>query len=315
MRATLSFLLTSVFLVSISIVQAGDVHDRDASDLKPAVQMNLWPALAPGEKEGALGEEKAVPGKESKPIIRVSNVTTPTLSVFPADPEKATGTCVIIFPGGGYNILAYNHEGTEIAHWLNSIGVTAVVVKYRVPRRADREKHAAPLQDAQRAIRLVRGHAEQWKIRPNRIGILGFSAGAHLTLMAATQYDQNAYEPLDEMDKVNARPDFAAPIYLAYALGEKIDPKRVDLELEENIRVTKETPPMFLSIADDDGVGSMGSVKLYVALKQAGVPCELHVFVKGGHGYGIRDDRGPAARWNLLCGDWMKQIGMLKKPE
>ncbi len=280
---------------------------------EPSVEMKLWPGTAPGEKPGVIGPEKAEPGKETPPIIRVSNVSEPALAVYQPAPEKATGTCVVIFPGGGYNILAYNHEGTEIADWFNSFGVTAVVVKYRVPRRAELPKHLAPLQDAQRAIRLVRQNAEAWKIDPNRIGILGFSAGAHLTLLAATNYDEKVYEPIDATDKISAKPNFAAPIYLAYALGEKANKNTVGVPLEENIKITKETPPMFLSVADDDGVGSMGSVMTYIKMKEVGVPCELHVFVKGGHGYGIRPDKGPAAEWNVLCEKWMRQIGVVPK--
>lgn len=306
-------ILSVLLLLSCSVALAvEDPHYKGALDMKSAAEMNLWPGAAPGEKQGAVGEEKAEPGKEAMPIIRVHNVTVPTLAVYQPAAEKATGTCVVIFPGGGYNILAHNHEGTEVAHWLNSIGVTAVVVKYRVPRRADLPKHLAPLQDAQRAIRLVRKNAEAWKINPKKIGVLGFSAGAHLTLMASTAYDEKVYEPIDETDKISARPDFAAPIYLAYALGEKIDKKRIDLPLEENIKITKDTPPMFLSIADDDGVGSMGSVQLYMKLHEIGIPCELHVFVKGGHGYGIRNDKGPVAGWNALCENWLRQIGMTK---
>lgn len=305
MRTFFLSLLPCFFLVSVCFAEE-DPHYLGALEAKPAVELNLWPDTAPGEEEGKIGEEKAEPGKETMPIIRVHNVTVPSMAVFRPAPEKETGTCVVIFPGGGYSILAYNHEGTEVAHWLNSIGVTAIVVKYRVPRRADQPKHLAPLQDAQRAVRLVRQNAAAWNINPNKIGVLGFSAGAHLALMAATAYDEKVYEPIDETDKISARPNFAAPIYLAYALGEKIDKKRIDIPLEENIKITKNTPPMFLSIADDDGVGSMGSVQLYMKLHELGVPCELHVFVKGGHGYGIRNDRGPAARWHNLCADWLE---------
>ena len=278
----------------------------------PVIGMKLWPGTAPGEKEGAFGPEETVAGNETPPILRVSNVTVPSLAVYQPDPEKATGACVVIFPGGGYNILAYNHEGTEIAQWLNSFGVTAVVVKYRVPRRPDQEKHLAPLQDAQRAIRLVRQNAEAWKIDPDRIGVLGFSAGGHLTLMAAVNYNEKVYEPVDDADKLSARPNFAAPIYLAYARGERADMTKVDIPLEENIKITPETPPMFLSVSDDDYVGSMGSVMVYAKMVENKVPCELHIFVKGGHGYGIRPDRGPAAGWNLLCEKWMRQIGIIE---
>jgi acetyl esterase/lipase len=308
--STVYFLLVYCLFFSFAVI-AEDVHYQGALTMKPAAELKLWNGVVPGEKAGVIGEEKAEPGKETLPIIRVHNVTEPSLAVYQPDSEKSTGTCVIIFPGGGYNILAYNHEGTEIAHWLNSLGVTAVVVKYRVPRRSGQPKHLAPLQDAQRAVRLVRQNAETWKINVQKIGVLGFSAGAHLTLMIATNYDEKIYEPVDNADQLSARPDFAVPIYLAYALGEKIDRKRVDLPLEENVKITKETPPMFLSICDDDAVGSIGSVQLYRKLHETGIPCELHIFVKGGHGYGIRTDRTPAAGWNRLCEDWLKQMKFL----
>ncbi|MCL2623401.1 MAG: alpha/beta hydrolase [Planctomycetaceae bacterium] len=280
---------------------------------EPMIELKLWPGVAPGEKDGVIGPEKAEAGDETPPIIRVSNVTVPTLTVYQPSPEKATGACVVIFPGGGYHILAYNHEGTEIAEWLNSLGVTAVVVKYRVPRRPDQPKHLAALQDAQRAIRLVRQNAEAWEIDPDRIGVLGFSAGGHLTLMAATNYDEKVYEPVDDADQLSARPNFAAPIYLAYARGESADMRRVDLPLDDHVKITPQTPPMFLSVTDDDFVGPMGSVQVYAKMVENKVPCELHVFVQGGHGYGIRPDRGPAAEWNVLCEKWMRQMGFLQK--
>lgn len=313
-RNTMRIIVLSVLslLLGTVVYAVEDPHYKGALEMKPVVEINLWPGSAPGEKEGTVGEEKAEPGKEAMPIIRVHNVTVPTLALYQPAPEKASGACVIVFPGGGYGILAFNHEGTEVAHWLNSIGVTAVVVKYRVPRREGQPKHLAPLQDAQRAIRLVRKNAEAWKIDSKKIGVLGFSAGGHLTLMAATEYDSKVYEPMDETDKISARPDFAAPIYLAYALGDKADQKRSDISLDESVKVTKDTPPMFLSICDDDPIGPMGSVQLYRELRKNGIPCELHVFVKGGHGYGIRTDKGPAAGWNILCENWLHQIGMIK---
>ncbi|MDR2642969.1 MAG: alpha/beta hydrolase [Planctomycetaceae bacterium] len=313
MRSFIFLVLSGVSCSFFSfVVIAEDVHYQGALTMKPAAELKLWNGTAPGEKAGVLGEEKAESGKERLPIIRVQNVTEPTLAVYQPDPKKSTGTCVLIFPGGGYHILAYNHEGTEIAHWLNSIGITAVVVKYRVPRRVGQPKHLAPLQDAQRAVRLVRQNAEAWKIDVQKIGVLGFSAGAHLTLMIATNYNEKIYEPVDNADQLSARPNFAVPIYLAYALGEKTDPKRVDLPLEENIKITKETPPMFLSICDDDSVGSMGSVQLYRKLHETGISCELHIFVKGGHGYGIRSNSSSAAGWNRLCEDWLKQMKFLQ---
>jgi acetyl esterase/lipase len=303
-------LTLSLFLLCLPLL-AEDVYYEGALKAKPAAEMPLWSGEVPGEKDQNIGEEKAEPGKEPLPIVRVSNVFKPMLSVFQPAADKANGTCVVIFPGGGYSILAYNHEGTEIANWLNSLGVTAVVVKYRVPRRAGLPKHLAPLQDAQRAVRLVRKNAELWKVNPQRIGVLGFSAGAHLTLMAATAYDEKIYEPVDDTDKLSARPDFAAPIYLAYALGEKFDKNSADVPLDKEVKITDKTPPMFLSVCDDDPVGPMGSVQVYRALKENKVPCELHIFVKGGHGYGIRSDREPAAGWYRLCGDWLRSLELI----
>ncbi|MDR1283591.1 MAG: alpha/beta hydrolase [Opitutaceae bacterium] len=301
---------TMFFSFHALFIKAEDIHYQGALAMKPVAELKLWQGSAPGEKAGTIGEEKTESGKETPPISRIRNVTEPTLAVYQPDSGKATGTCILVFPGGGYSILAYNHEGTEIAHWLNSIGITAVVVKYRVPRRAGHPKHLAPLQDAQRAIRLVRQNAETWKIDARKTGVLGFSAGAHLALMLATGYNEKSYESVDSADQLSARPDFAVPVYLAYALGEKVDQKRVDVPLAEDIRVTRDTPPMFLSVCDDDPVGSMGSVQLYMKLRATGIPCELHVFVKGGHGYGIRSNRGPAAGWNRLCEDWLKQMNL-----
>jgi acetyl esterase/lipase len=313
MRISTFFIVTVImnFFVTAVVTAVEDVHYVGALAMKPAAELKLWSGVAPGERAGAVGEEKTVSGNETMPITRVQNVIEPALAVYQPETDNPSGACVLIFPGGGYNILAYNHEGLEIAHWLNSIGVTAVVVRYRVPRRAGLPKHLAPLQDAQRAVRLVRQNAEAWKIDPKKIGVLGFSAGAHLTLMAATNYNEKIYETTDAADQLNARPDFAAPIYLAYALGEKADQKRIDIPLEENIKITKETPPMFLSVCDDDPIGSMGSVRLYMKLRETGIPCELHVFVKGGHGYGIRANHGAAAGWNRLCENWLKQIGVI----
>lgn len=312
MKQTIFIAFTLISCCIATCILAQDMHYEGAKNLKPTVEMKLWPSLAPGETETPAVKENLEVGAEPKPIHRISNVTEPMLSVFPAASNKSNNSCVIVFPGGGYHILAYNHEGTEIAHWLNSLGVTAVVVKYRVPRRSGQPKHFAALQDAQRAIRLVRKNASEWKIDPARIGVLGFSAGAHLTLMASCQYDQKTYEPVDSTDSISAKPDFAAPIYLAYALGEKIDTKRTDLPLESELTINEQTPRMFLSVADDDPVGSMGSVQLYMKLKENGVSAELHVFAQGGHGYGIRSDRGPAATWNQLCAQWMKQLGLIE---
>src|SRR5206468_9683787 len=164
------------------------------------------------------GEEHVQPDTSPHPVQRVANVTRPTLTVFKPSKDKDTGAAVLVCPGGGYNILAFDKEGTEVAEWLNSIGVSGVVLKYRVPRRKDLPKHQAPLQDAQRAVSLIRSHAGEWGIDAKRIGVLGFSAGGHLSATLSTNYDQRAYSPIDEADKVSCRPDFTVLIYPAYLI-------------------------------------------------------------------------------------------------
>ena len=188
------------------------------------------------------------------------------------------------------------------------VSVTGIVLKYRVPRRADTPKDAPPpqaLMDAQRAISLVRSKAKEWELDPNRIGMLGFSAGGHLTAWASTNFDKRSYEPIDDADKLSCRPDFAVLIYPAYLVKKDSD------ELAPDIRVTKETPPVFCALAGDDKVAAQGSVTLYLALKKAGVPAELHDYAAGGHGFGLRPSGKPCATWPQRCADWMKDTGLL----
>lgn len=268
---------------------------------KPIV-LEVWPDQAPGEK-GDIEDEKLLPPKGEKPIDRLTNVTKPTITVYKPDKEKDTGTAVLICPGGGYHILAMDLEGTEVADWLNSIGATGIVLKYRVPRRKDRPKHLAPLQDAQRAMSLVRKHARQWGIDPSRIGILGFSAGGHLSAAASTNFDKRQYEPIDDDDGICCRPDFTVLVYPAYlAEGDKLAPE---------IRVTEETPPTFFVHAHNDRISSENSVRMYLALKKADVPAELHVFTSGGHGFGLRPSDEPCSNWPRHCEKWLQNRGLL----
>jgi len=209
---------------------------------------DLWPGAVPGEK-GNIGAEMRQPPKagENPPVVRLTNVTKPTVTVYKPAKEKDTGAAVVIAPGGGYTILAYEHEGTQVAEWLQSIGVTGVLLKYRVPRRPDAPKGEPPvwaLQDAQRAMSLTRSKAAEWGIDPKRIGMLGFSAGGHLTAWTATNPDKRAYDAIDDVDKVSSRPDFAVLIYP----GGMIDRQSKD-RLAPEIRVSKETPPCFLTVA------------------------------------------------------------------
>lgn len=274
--------------------------------------ISLWPGTAPGEK-GDIGEEKDTSGPSGKlisgkPVIRLGNVSTPTITVFPAPKAKATGAAVLVCPGGGYNILAYDLEGTEICEWLNSIGVTGVLLKYRVPARRDSPRAAAPLQDAQRALGMIRQHAKEWSLDPKRVGMMGFSAGAHLTALTSTSFEKRAYDAIDEADKESCRPDFALLIYpggvAVKGEGEKLAPE---------IQVTPQTPPAFLAQTEDDNARVESSLAYYIALKNAKVPTEMHLYPTGGHGYGLRPSEHEVSHWPKRAEEWMRGLGMLKK--
>ncbi len=266
----------------------------------------LWPEQAPGEVPGEIGEEKGV---TSDGILRISNVSKPSLTAFPANPKQANGTGVLVCPGGGYNILAYEHEGVAICEWLNSIGVTGFLLKYRVPRRKNRPKHEAPLQDAQRAIGMIRKNAEKWRVDPDRLGILGFSAGGNLSVMALTSHKSRTYPKVDSADDLSCRPSFGILIYPAYL----VDRKKRD-KLFPEIKINKATPPCFFAHTGDDHVPAEGSVLMYLELEKAGVKGnELHVYPFGGHGYGMRSSEHPVVTWPARAQQWIKAMGWLKK--
>ena len=275
----------------------------------PPEPVLLWPGEAPGEK-GGIGEEKdstkPTDGKiAGQRLIRLGNVSKPTLTVYPAPKEKATGAAVVVCPGGGYHILAMDLEGTEVVEWLNSIGVTAVLLKYRVPVRAERPRYEAPLQDAQRAIRLVRARAVEYGLETNRIGIMGFSAGAHLSAVTSCRFDQSAYAPIDAVDQQDARPNFVMLIYPAYlTLDKQID------QIAPELTMTPKTPPTFLVQTEDDPIRVEGSLFYYLALKKAGVRSEMHLYATGGHGYGLRATEENVTKWPGLAQQWLRQLGM-----
>ena len=276
-----------------------------AHAMKAWKTMKLWPGKAPGEtyELPPEGERPARPGQ--KQVIRIGNVSTPTLSVF--KPKQPNGTAVVICPGGGYSILAWDLEGTEVAEWLNSFGVTAIVLKYRVPRRMDRDKHAAPLQDAQRALALTRHHAKAWGINPERIGILGFSAGGHLTATAMTNYRKRTYPTVDAADQISCRPDFGILVYPAYLVDNETKTKLVP-----EVPVDKDTPPAIFIHAGDDRVTADSSVQMWLAMRRVGVHSELHVFPNGGHGYGLRPSADPVSKWPRLVEAWLKRTELVK---
>jgi acetyl esterase/lipase len=215
---------------------------------------------------------------------------------------------VVICPGGGHYILAYDLEGTEVAEWLNSIGVTGIVLKYRVPAREREQRWRAAVQDAQRAVSVVRSRAEEWGVDPERIGILGFSAGGETAGLTALFEDERTYDAVDSSDQASCRPNFAILIYP----GGFVD--RED-QLRDHIKVSSTTPPMFFVHALDDGVSPFHSVALFSELKNAGVPAELHVYSAGGHGYGLRRTELPVTQWPARCSDWMHQMGWLAQSQ
>jgi acetyl esterase/lipase len=271
--------------------------------------LDLWPGKPPGEIS-AKGEERDLTTPKDnliagKRLIRLGHVSKPTITAYL--PEKPNGTCVIVCPGGGYNILALDLEGTEVCQWLNRLGVAAVLLKYRVPAPKKWPRHPGALMDAQRAVRLVRSKAAEWKIDPNKIGILGFSAGGHLAAVTATGKDTPAYEPIDKADEVSCRPNFAVLVYPAYLCDDKRE------KLSADLVVTKDTTPMFLAHAGDDPVPAEGSALLYLALKKARVPAELHVWSAGGHGYGLRKTEMPVTTWPDRCEEWLRQRGLLPR--
>jgi acetyl esterase/lipase len=269
----------------------------------------LWPNAAPGgpaipgpEVDTTTSRDNLIAGK---PLIRLGSVSRPTLTVYPPK-GRNSGAAIVVFPGGGYQILAIDLEGTEVCDWLNATGITCVLVKYRVPDTGPYPKSDAALQDAQRAVGLVREHAGQWKIDPGKIGVLGFSAGGHLSAALSTHYARRLYSPIDSADRLSCRPDFAVVVYPGYlALADK------DFAPNPEINPTAETPPTFIVQAEDDPVHVENAVVYFMQLKQAKVPAELHIYAKGGHGYGLRRTELPVTTWPDSVEVWLRTIHVL----
>jgi len=267
----------------------------------------LFPDGAPGETTSLVEKADSDGGwTGGKPVLRITNVGEPTITIYPAPEELSNGSAMLVCPGGGYNILAYDLEGDEICEWLNDIGITAILLKYRVPRREGIEKHVAPLQDAQRAISYVRAHAEEYNVNPNSIGVMGFSAGAHLSAMLSNSFKSRTYPVIDAIDKISCRPDFCLLVYPAYLDGEKF-------KLAPEIHVTAETPPTMLIQTEDDKSYINSSLFYYYALKEAGVPASMHLYSAGGHGYGLRDTGSLVNTWPVRVEDWFVELGILEE--
>lgn len=267
--------------------------------------VHLFPNGAPGETAKLIEKDDSTGAKVGgESVLRISEISDPTITIYPAPDESASGAAMVVCPGGGYNILAYNLEGTEICDWLNNLGITAVLLKYRVPRREGLEKHVAPLQDVQRAISYVRAHADQLEIDPERIGVMGFSAGGHLSAMASNSFQTRTYPKVDAADTASCRPDFCLLVYPAYLDSQ-------NFQLSPEVKVTAQTPPTMLIQAEDDKSYINSSLFYYYALKAAGVPAWMHLYSKGGHGYGMRDTGAAVNEWPDRAEDWFREIGVV----
>jgi acetyl esterase/lipase len=277
------------------------------------VPIPLWPAglpelpgstakFSPGpEQDMTTAKDGLVAGKA---VIRTGNVTEPSLTFYPAPEQNNSGATVVVFPGGGYRILALDLEGTEVCSWLNSIGINAALLKYRVPEPPGAPRHAAPLQDAQRAVGMVRSHASAWHIDPKRIGVLGFSAGGHLAALLSNDYQTRSYSFFDDADRASCRPDFTILIYPAYLT------KDDRTTLSPELKVSAQTPPTFLVQTEDDPVHVENSLVYYRALAAAKVPAEMHLFSSGGHGYGLRPSPQAVSGWPALAEAWLRARGL-----
>lgn len=265
---------------------------------------DVWPDLAPGETTRLLGEKLPYRESESPPVTRVVNITRPTFTVHPA--EKPNGTGVVILPGGGFGKVVPDKEGTEAAHWLNQYGVSAFVLSYRTTTDPKQLGWVEPLQDAQRMLALVRSQAERWGLKPERIGLVGFSAGGQVAARLLSDGGQLAYDPIDQIDSVSHRPDFAMLVYP----WNIYDPQRDDLI--EGVVAVADCPPTFLAHTHDDRSSALGAVLFYTGLKKQGIASELHVYGNGGHGYGLRPvENSQISSWTDHAAHWLGTQGFL----
>jgi len=305
------------FFLTFALGAAGNLHAQ-AIGWEPSpghTQVPLWPSTIPNARPTTGTETASVETKSpvaGKPWTYVGPVSKPTMTVYSPSGTN-TGAAVVVFPGGGYQILAIDLEGTEVCDWLNSRGITCVLLKYRVPGEGRKPKSGPypdspeALQDAQRALRLVRFHAAEWHIDPHRIGVLGFSAGGHLVAAASVHYRKRLYPPFDDADRVSCRPDFAVALYPGHLSLEPLT-----TTLNPDIHITGQTPPTFIVQAEDDPVDNVENSIVYErALHAAGVPVEVHRYAHGGHAFGLRRTAEPITAWPQLVETWLVTIGVL----
>jgi acetyl esterase/lipase len=291
------------------------------SGISQPIVLKLWPEGIPGSKTDPSYAEKIT--TDEGQITRCERVVTPDLTLFLPAPEKANGAAVLICPGGGYAALAFDHEGNAVAKWLNDNGIAGIIMKYRLPSdQIMEDKSIGPLQDAQEALRTIRRNSSKWKIDPQKIGVMGFSAGGHLASTLSTHYKEQVY-PVK--DNTSARPDFSILIYPVISFDAAVthmgsrnnligtNPAESDvLRFSNERQIDAETPPAFLvHSADDKAVPVMNSIGYFQGLQKNNIPTELHIFQKGGHGYGLSPDGGTESSWPGLCLKWMRQMGII----
>jgi acetyl esterase/lipase len=281
-------------------------------------QVPIWPGAVP-DAQPVAGPEDATetvtePLVAGRPWVQVGHVSRPTMTVY-SPKEKNTGAAVVVFPGGGYQILAIDLEGTEVCDWLTSKGITCVLLKYRVPGEGLYPKSGPypdspmALEDAQRTVGLVRFHAVEWHIDPHKIGVLGFSAGGHMVAAMSTHFGHRLYPAVDAADKESCRPDFAVAIYPGHL---SLADNSFALNPDIRTHITRQTPPTFLLQNEDDHVDRVeDSLSYYAALKKAGVPVEMHLYAQGGHAFGLRRTELPVTGWPQLVETWLGTIGMI----
>lgn len=299
--------MIALTVIAFATIIAGESSLVAADDPKP---IEIWPGgRAPGdtvelepERDMTRPTDQLIAGKR---VARIGNVSVPTIQVFSPPADKNNGAAVVICPGGGHHILAYDLEGAEVAEWLNTIGVTGIVLKYRVPFRNPDNRAEAAVQDAQRAMSLVRSKADDWKIDAGRIGILGFSAGGQTAALASLA-ESRTYARQDAVDDVSPRPDFTVLVYAAGLVTKD------NSRLRDDVRVTDKAPPMFFAHAYDDKARIENSLLLCLRLKQVGVPAELHAYATGGHGFGLRRTDEPCTTWPDRCEEWMRSMKFVR---